>query len=97
MPGINYQSITANFLVGKPNHLPQVLIAQQRIYDSHNQDLSKPGILANPFRDLYLALGNSLSENTWSVRIYYKPFVRWIWFGGLLLLLGGLMSLIRPI
>ena len=50
-----------------------------------------PGI----FRDLYIALGEPLDDNAWSVRIYYKPFIRWIWFGGLLMMLGGLISLCR--
>jgi len=92
--GSNYQSVTATFAVQKNNHSPQLLSAQQRIYRSHDQTLSKPGILVNVWRDLYLALGSSLPDGGWSVRIYYKPFVRWIWFGGLMLLLGGLLSLL---
>jgi cytochrome c-type biogenesis protein CcmF len=40
-------------------------------------------------RDLYTALGEPLDHGAWSVRIYYKPFVTWIWGGGLLMMLGG--------
>ena len=50
----------------------------------------EPGI----FRDLYIALGEPLDDHYWSARIYYKPFVRWIWFGGILMLMGGLFAII---
>src|SRR5207245_977448 len=83
--GPNYKSISAVFTVNNN----QSIESQQRIYASHEQTLSKPGILANAWRDLYLALGSSLTDNSWAVRIYYKPCVRWIWFGGFMLLFGG--------
>jgi cytochrome c-type biogenesis protein CcmF len=93
--GPNYKSATATFSVAKNHSTPQILIAQQRIYTSHDQSLSKPGILTNGFRDLYLALGAPLNNNAWSVRIYYKPLVRWIWAGGFLLMAGGLLTLVQ--
>lgn len=91
----NFQSIEATFSVRDSRNVEKLLSAQQRLYRSHQQTLSKPGILANPWRDLYLALGAALPNNSWAVRIYYKPCVRWIWFGGLMLLIGGVLS-IRP-
>lgn len=93
--GPNYKSETAIFAV-KHNHSDIAeLEAQQRIYVSHDQTLAKPGILVNAWRDLYLALGAPLSDGAWSVRIYYKPFVRFIWLGGILLFIGGLLSLLN--
>jgi cytochrome c-type biogenesis protein CcmF len=97
IPGPNYKSATATFAVQKNQSMPQILISQQRIYSSHDQALSKPGILANPVRDLYLALGSPLPGEAWSVRIYYKPLVRWIWSGGFMLLIGGFLSLLYSI
>lgn len=91
--GPNYQSLAATFAVQRNNHPLKLLTAEQRLY-SHDQMLSKTGILFNWWRDLYVALGNSLPEGGWSIRIYYKPFVRWIWFGGFMLLLGGMLSLL---
>jgi len=93
--GPNYTSTTAYFSVEKNSRLIGILSSQQRVYLSHNQTLSKPDILVNPLRDIYLALGSELSDGAWSVRIYYKPLVRWIWFGGLMLLVGGLISLLN--
>ncbi len=90
----NYQTIKATFSIQKNQSTPQLLFAEQRIYRSHDQSLSRPGIVANVWRDLYVALGATLPDGSWSVRIYYKPCVRWIWFGGLMLLVGGLLSLL---
>ncbi|MES2219151.1 MAG: heme lyase CcmF/NrfE family subunit [Pseudomonadota bacterium] len=94
--GANFKSVAAEFIVQK-NNFSKILIAEQRSYTSHDQNLGKPGILANPWRDLYLALGAPLPDGAWSVRIYYKPFIRWIWVGGFMLLLGGLLSLANSI
>jgi cytochrome c-type biogenesis protein CcmF len=44
-------------------------------------------------RDLYVALGEPLGDGAWSVRIYCKPFIRWVWLGGLLMLTGGVLSI----
>ncbi|MBT3744945.1 heme lyase CcmF/NrfE family subunit [uncultured Candidatus Thioglobus sp.] len=43
-------------------------------------------------RDLYVALGESLGGGAWSLRIYYKPLIRWIWLGGLFISLGALLA-----
>ena len=46
-------------------------------------------------RDLYVALGEPLDEaGAWSVRVHYKPFVRWIWIGGLMVAAGGFVTLL---
>ena len=57
--------------------------------------LAKTAIDANLWRDLYVALGEPLDNNAWSLRIYYKPFIRWIWGGGLLIILGGVLALMQ--
>jgi cytochrome c-type biogenesis protein CcmF len=94
--GANFKSTTATFAVQKNHGAVQLVSADQRIYTSHDQTLSKPGILFNPFRDIYIALGAELPDGAWAVRLYYKPLVRWIWSGGFMLLAGGLLSLFRP-
>ena len=48
----------------------------------------EPGLM----RDLYVALGNPLDNGSWSVRIEYKPLVRFIWLGGILMMLGGILA-----
>ncbi|MDX1900784.1 MAG: heme lyase CcmF/NrfE family subunit [Gammaproteobacteria bacterium] len=88
----NYKGLEALFSVKKNNHVIGTITAEQRIYTSHNELLSHPGILFNAWRDLYVALGNQFSDESWSIRLYYRPFVRWIWAGGLLTVLGGLLA-----
>jgi len=46
------------------------------------------------FRDIYVALGEPVGEDAWAVRVHYKPFVRWIWFGGMLIAFGGFATLL---
>ena len=45
-------------------------------------------------RDIYVSLGDPLEggDGAWSVRVYFKPFVSWIWAGAVLMALGGLLA-----
>lgn len=91
--GSNYQGVEAGILVSKGNRAITLLKPQQRLFTVQQTALAKSGIDAGIFRDLYVALGEPIDKNAWAVRIYYKPFVRWIWFGGLLMMLGGVLAL----
>ena len=51
--------------------------------------MTETAIDSGLFRDLYVSLGERVAEGAWSVRVYYKPFVGWIWGGALLMALGG--------
>lgn len=91
--GPNYNGVEAGVLVSKPSQSIAILLPQQKLFTTQNVAIAKTAIDANPWRDLYVALGEPLGQNAWSLRIYYKPFVRWIWGGGLLMILGGLIAL----
>jgi cytochrome c-type biogenesis protein CcmF len=54
--------------------------------------MTEAGIDARLHRDLYLALGDELGDNAWSVRFQYKPLVRFIWLGCIIMALGGLIA-----
>jgi cytochrome c-type biogenesis protein CcmF len=45
---------------------------------------------------LFIALGEPLDNNAWAVRVYYKPFVVWIWLGAGIMALGGILSMADP-
>lgn len=90
--GPNYSGDEAAVLVQDSSHKHIVLHPQQRIYKVQNVSQTKTAIDAGIFRDLYVALGEPLENNAWSLRIYYKPFIRWIWLGGILMLIGGLLA-----
>lgn len=88
----NFSGTEAEVWVRKQNHWFALLKPQQRIYPIRQMALADTAIDATLFRDLYVALGEPLEQGAWSFRIYYKPFVRWIWVGGLLMVLGGLLA-----
>jgi cytochrome c-type biogenesis protein CcmF len=55
--------------------------------------MTETAIDSGIFRDLYISLGEPVSAGAWSVRVYYKPFVSWIWGGAVLMALGGGLAL----
>ena len=55
--------------------------------------MTEAGISPALIHDLYASLGEPLEDGAWSVRIYHKPMVEWIWAGAVLMALGGLLAL----
>jgi len=68
-----------------------VLHPQKRTYDG-GQIQTESSIDTGVVRDLYVALGESLDNGAWALRIYVKPFVRWMWGGGVLMMIGGFVA-----
>lgn len=69
------------------------LYSQKRLYNAGGMPMTEAGIDAGFFRDLYVSLGEELNGNgAWSVRLYHKPFIRWIWLGALIMAFGGLLA-----
>ena len=75
---------------GKPH---TVLRPEKRFYPVQSTTMTEAGISEGLWRDLYAALGEPLADGAWSVRLYHKPMVQWIWAGCLLMGLGGLLAL----
>ena len=69
-----------------------VLHPEKRLYTVQQSVMTEAGIDAGFTRDLYVALGEPLDNGAWAVRVHVKPFVRWIWLGGLLMGFGGLLA-----
>jgi len=90
--GSNYQGIRAEFSIVKNNKLIAQLYPQKKFYTVAETVMGEPGIKAGLWRDLYVALGEPIAPGEWSVRLYYKPFVRWIWLGALLIICGGVLA-----
>lgn len=91
--GNNYRGISAAFDVTKNAKHIVNLYPEKRIYTVRDMVMTNVDIHPGIFRDLYVALGEPLEGAYWSVHIYYKPFIRFIWAGGLLMILGGLLTL----
>ncbi|WP_319380781.1 heme lyase CcmF/NrfE family subunit [Thiomicrorhabdus sp.] len=67
---------------------------QKRTYLSQGMPMTEAGIDAGLNRDLFVALGERLQDGAWSLRLQYKPFIRWIWLGSILMALGALLVLL---
>ena len=92
-PGPNYQAIEAEIDVYKDNSLYTKLYPQKRTYMVQKSSMTEAAIKASWNKDLFIALGDSLGNDKWSVRIQYKPMIRWIWFGCLIMAFGGAIAI----
>jgi cytochrome c-type biogenesis protein CcmF len=95
-PGPNYRAQRGTILVQKNGHDVSTLYPEKRLYPSQQRVQTKSARDVTPLRDLYVALGESYPDGSWSLRVYVKPLMRWIWFGGLLMALGGAFALSDP-
>jgi cytochrome c-type biogenesis protein CcmF len=92
--GPNFVAEEGLILVTK-NHAPVAeLTPQKRRYMASGQTMTEAAIDGGLMRDLYVALGEPLKGDAWAIRVYVKPFVRWIWLGGLLIAIGGLLAVL---
>ncbi|MCP4042429.1 MAG: hypothetical protein GY731_10825, partial [Gammaproteobacteria bacterium] len=91
--GRNYLTNRGTMRIFRDEEEAAVLYPEKRIYSSQGGNpMTEAAIDAGLFRDLYVALGEPVSDGAWSVRVYYKPFVQWLWFGSLLMGIGGLIA-----
>ena len=90
--GPNYQAIEAEVRVLRGARLVTVLHPQKRVYRVQQSPMTEAGIEAGWNRDLFVAMGEDLGDGAWSLRLQYKPMVRFIWLGALVMALGGLVA-----
>ncbi|MFW5969462.1 MAG: heme lyase CcmF/NrfE family subunit, partial [Halofilum sp. (in: g-proteobacteria)] len=91
--GPNYRSSTGEFVITRDNQTVTTLKPEKRFYASGGKPMTEAGIDPGFTSDLYASLGEPLDEDgAWSVRLYHKPFVRWIWLGAAFMTLGGLLA-----
>jgi cytochrome c-type biogenesis protein CcmF len=90
--GPNYRAKEGSFTASKNGQPVAEMKPQKRIYKVQRNTMTEAAIDAGLLRDLYVALGESMDKGAWSVRLYVKPFIRWIWLGGLFMMAGGLCS-----
>lgn len=96
--GPNYegvQGVVEISILENKDKVFKTLYPEKRFYIPREMPVSETAIDPGFFRDLYVALGDPLNKERWSVRIYIKPFVRWIWFGAIFMATGAFCALIR--
>lgn len=93
LKGPNYTGTEVVFRVQTPS-VQAYIYPQKRIYQIGKMVMTDADIDYNLWRDIYVSLGTPSGERAWSLRLYYKPMIRWIWLGGLLASLGGGLAFI---
>lgn len=91
--GPNYLGGQAQVDISKNGKIEAVLFAEKRFYTVSKMTMTEAAIDWGFSRDIYVALGENLGGDSWALRLYYKPFIRWIWFGGVFMALGGLLCI----
>ena len=91
--GPNYAGGKAQVDILKNGKTEAILFAEKRFYTVSKMTMTEAAIDWGLTRDLYVALGESLGDGSWALRLYYKPFIRWIWLGGVFMALGGLLCM----
>jgi cytochrome c-type biogenesis protein CcmF len=91
--GPNYTAIRGTIDVSRDGKPVTVLTPEKRIYRVQKSPMTEASIDAAWQRDLFIALGEDLGENAWSIRFQYKPLIRFIWYGALLMAFGGLLAM----
>jgi len=94
--GPNYDALRAEMAISRDGELVATVYPEKRLYRVRSAPMTEAGIDAAWHRDLFVALGDDLGNGAWSVRLQYKPMVRFIWVGALVMALGGLLALTDP-
>ncbi len=91
--GPNFSAIEAEIEIRDEGEFVATIRPQKRQYLVQKSPMTEAGIRAGLDKDLFVALGDQLGNNTWSVRVQYKPLIRFIWLGALIMALGGLIAI----
>ena len=96
--GPNYQAAQGDFDLSVDGKFVRKLDPEKRNYFSSSMPMTEAAIDAGFLRDVYVSLGEPINpdqpEGEWAVRVYYKPFVDWIWGGCVIMSLGGLIAML---
>ncbi len=92
--GPNYLADQGRFKVTRDGDFVADLYPEKRFYPVAQNVMTEAAIDPSLWRDLYIALGEPVGDTAWAVRLHVKPLVRWVWLGGLLVALGGLVTLL---
>ncbi len=92
--GPNYRAIVGRFLIQNQDHGETLTVLEpaKRLYRAAAMPISESARLVTLQHDLYLVMGEQINATTWAVRVQYRPFILWIWLGGMLIACGGLLA-----
>ena len=90
--GPNYEGLRGEMIVTRDGQPVATLHPEKRIYGERSSPMTEAGIDGGWNRDIFVALGDDLGRNAWSVRLQYKPLIRFIWLGALVMAFGGILA-----
>lgn len=90
--GPNYQAEQAVITVMQDGKFLREMKPQKRRYLASGSTMTEVALDVGFFRDLYVAMGEPLTETAWAMRVHLKPFVRWIWLGALMMAFGAVLA-----
>jgi cytochrome c-type biogenesis protein CcmF len=93
--GANYQGVKAEVSVLREDKNIGTVYPEKRFYMPREVAISETAIIPGFVQDIYVALGDPLDDESWSMRIYLKPGVRWIWVGAVLIALASFWSALK--
>ncbi len=95
--GPNYIGKQGHFVISHNNQPIANLYPEKRFFTARETMMTETAIDPGFLRDFYIALGERFSDGSWSVRIYIKPFVRWLWLGGIFVALGAFIAAVTAL
>lgn len=90
--GPNYTAAQGLIEVSRDGKPVAQMFPEKRIYRVQQNPMTEAAINNGFTRDLYVSLGEAVEGDAWIVRVYFKPFVSWIWGGCVLMALGGVLA-----
>ena len=91
VPGPNFDSVKADFVITNPNGKVFTLTPEKRKYFARGQVTTETAIHASALKDIYMTIGVQLDDGSWIVNIQFNVFIRWIWFSAIMMVLAGLL------
>jgi cytochrome c-type biogenesis protein CcmF len=90
--GPNYTAVEGEVVVTRDGAVVEILTPQKRVYRVQQNPMTEAAIHARLSRDLFVAMGDPLGNDRWSIRMQYKPLIRLIWLGCLIMSIGGIVA-----
>jgi len=91
--GPNFHAMRGTVEVSRNGARVATLHPEKRVYTASGMAMTEASVHPNFFRDVYVALGEPLDDQgAWSVRLFHKPFINWLWLGALLMAIGGFLA-----
>jgi len=91
--GPNYQATRGAVAVSRNGKFIENLYPEKRTYNAGGMPMTNAAIDSGPLGDLYVSMGEPVDNGAWIIRVYSKPFITWVWFGFIMMAVGGFLAL----